>query len=108
MDFREVTAVLHGSILQSHSIDLANSRVELAPKDAPSVRFESLTILKWSGTGSPTSAMRVAVVGLERLGAGEPWRLYLKSENTGELELTCARVLCEGAEVTGIGRSYRH
>jgi len=108
MDYREVTAVLHGSTLKSHSIDLANGRVELAPDGLPSIVFETVTILKWSGSASAATGMRVSVIGLERLGSGEPWGLYLKGENSGERELTCARVICDGAEVTGVGRSYRH
>jgi hypothetical protein len=115
MDFREVTAALQGAILQSHSVDLALGRVELVPSPAegPSapalpVVFENVTLLKWDGLPGRVMAIRVFSIGLERLGAGEPWRLYLHCENAGELELTCERVVCGGSEVTGVGRSYRH
>ena len=107
--------MLHGSVLESHSIDLTRSRVELAPS-APAagsvvrrtVVFEEVSLLKWTGTSFGSAALRVSVIGLERLGPGEPWRVYLRNGDFGELELTCARVMCGGDEVTGIGRSYRH
>lgn len=115
MDFREVTAALLGAVLESHSIDLAAGRVELVPVERGhsaagrrTVAFESVSAFKWTATTPRGRELFVSIIGLERLGPEEPWRLYLRSENGGELELTCARVSFGGAEVAGVGRSYRH
>ena len=114
MDFREVAKVLQGSRIAAHSIDLTGNRVEVvtSPKamgaPAHSVCFEGVTALKWSGASPGSSLMILSVVGLEKLGVGEPWRLYISTAQGAELELTCRAAMCDGAEVTGVGRSYCH
>jgi hypothetical protein len=113
MDFRDVVAALHGSTIEKHTIDFARNRVEIIPsreahsEPAP-ISFESVVLLKWSGADPASARIRVGIVGLEKLGPGEPWRLYLKTADGAELELSCARVTSGGEEITGIGRSYRH
>jgi hypothetical protein len=115
--FRDVAAGLHRATLHGHNFDLAASRFELnttAPgeSDGPSMKlvFDDVTNLRWirnpenDPDGSPTI---LAIVGLERLAPGEPWRLYLRPSSGGELELACVRVTCDGIQVTGIGRAYR-
>lgn len=113
MDFRDVVATLHGSVIEKHTIDFARKRVELMPSsegtsNSQPISFENVALLKWSGSGSSSATIRIAVIGLEKLGQGEPWRLYLKTADGAELELTCGRVTSGGEEITGIGRSYRH
>ena len=115
MEFRDVTALLYGSELASHTIDLSSGRVALLPagEKTPvalnrSIAFERVRMLKWTGHTDAGAGMRISIVGLERLGAGEPWRLFLQLDGSAELELTCDSVFCRGEEVTGVGRSYRN
>jgi hypothetical protein len=113
MDFRDITDRLVGATIDSHSVDLANGIVELASPSisggAPQqVKFEGVAILKWTSSTNPCGRLSISVIGLEKLGPGEPWRLYIRTSDGGELELTCRSVRGDGEEVTGIGRSYRH
>jgi hypothetical protein len=113
MDFRDIVAALHGSTFERHTIDLAQNRVEIIPSreaegESAPIAFENVVLLKWSGAESTSAKIRIGVIGLEKLGQGEPWRLYLKTFDGAEIELTCGRVTSGGEEVTGIGRSYRH
>lgn len=115
MDFRELAELLHGARIDAQSIDLGGNRVELvisrgtAPNgELTSVTFERVAALKWSGASAASPSMTLSVVGLEKLAPGEPWRLYVSTAQGAELELTCGTVSCNGLEVTGVGRSYRH
>ncbi len=111
MDFREVAAALQGASVSEHRIDLRSNCVELVVPATPrarSVVFASLLSLKWSNTSGIPTVLTLSTVGLEKLGAGEPWRLYIRTSDGAELELSCREVSCDGAAVTGVGRSYRH
>src|SRR5438552_18578685 len=97
MDFRDVVAALHGSAIERHTIDFTQNRVEIIPSreeegESAAIAFENVVLLKWSGVGSTSAKIRISVIGLEKLGPEEPWRLYLKTADAVELELTCARV----------------
>jgi hypothetical protein len=118
VDFRDVSAALHHAVFEEHRIDLATNRFELTaasshtePGKRISLIFEGVTAFRWHSKPASSASIDPSIVGLERLGAAEPWRLYLSLPGGGEIELTCARILSggtDGAEVTGIGRSYRH
>lgn len=115
MDFREVAAALQGADVETHSIELGGGRVRLVTaarsrreRAACTVVFDRVTSLKWVGTSERASVLTLSTVGLERLGPGEPWRLYVRTLEGAELELSANAVSCDGEEVTGIGRSYRH
>lgn len=87
MGFRDVAAALHHSTLEHNALDVTLGTFELAVSNAD----EAI----------------LSVVGLERLAADEPWRLYVRPRTGGELEVTCARISCNGLGVTGIGRAYK-
>jgi len=113
MDFREITALLHTSLVELEKVLLSARSVELtvSPADGGSRRtitFSDVMIMKWNPAPATNSISAVRTVGLEKLGAGEPWRLYAQTSDGSELELTCRAILCDGVEITGIGRSYRH
>lgn len=116
MDFREVAAALHGADVETHSIDLAGISVRLVTaadsrreRAVRTVVFDRVTSLKWSSSAErASSVITLSTVGLERLGADEPWRLYIRTPDGAELELSALSVSCDGEEVTGVGRSYRH
>lgn len=111
MDFREVAAALQGANISEHRIDLRSNCVELVVPASPLARtvvFESLLSLKWSNTSAGTTVFTLSTIGLEKLGPGEPWRLYIRTSDGAELELSCRDVSCDGTAVTGVGRSYRH
>ncbi len=113
VDFREVAAALHGAVIGAHHLDLSAGRLEFSVKttkdDAQSVTliFAGITILNYRGGGTGASAAEIAVIGLERLGSGEPWRLYVEMRNAAELELTCRDIHFGDIQVAGVGRSYR-
>lgn len=111
MDFREVAAALQGASIREHRIDLRSNCAELVIPSAPEPRrivFENLLALKWNNTSAVPSVLTLSTVGLEKLGPGEPWRLYIRTSEGAELELSCRDVSCDGTAVTGVGRSYRH
>jgi hypothetical protein len=111
MDFREVAAALYAASIGEHTIDLRSSCVRLVVPAGHLTRivvFENLISLKWSNASALPTVLTLATVGLERLGAGEPWRLYIRTSEGAELELSCGAIFTDGVEVTGIGRSYRH
>ena len=111
MDFREVAAALQGASVSAHRIDLRSNSVELVVPAGPAthtVVFENLLALKWSNTPATPTVLTLSTVGLEKLGPGEPWRLYIRTSDGAELELSCRDVSCDGTAVTGVGRSYRH
>lgn len=114
MDFREVTETLQGAQLETHSALLAQNVVELSVRrdgdaggSVRSVRFAAVISYRWTA-GASGSPVTFSIVGLERLGENEPWRLYVRTEGASELELSCGNVSCDGDAVTGVGRSYRH
>ncbi|MDQ6719005.1 MAG: hypothetical protein M3Z17_11760 [Gemmatimonadota bacterium] len=111
MDFRDVAAALQGASISEHRIDLKLNSVELVVPASPralAIVFEDLLSLKWSNTSATPTVLTLSTVGLEKLGPGEPWRLYIRTSDGAELELSCRDVSCDGAAVTGVGRSYRH
>ena len=111
MDFREVAAALHGAQLNEHRIDLQARRAELILPGTPrprTIAFKGILALKWSSTSATPAVLTPATVGLEKLGPGEPWRLYIRTPDGAELELSCREVSFDGAAVTGVGRSYRN
>jgi len=127
VDFRDVSAALHRAALEQYTIDLAAHRFELTAinthagrNERVSLIFEGVIAFEWhskpanagaAGDSGSLSASSVpiepSVVGLERLGSTEPWRLYMSLSGGSELELTCTRILSGEVEVTGVGRSYR-
>ena len=110
MEFREAASLLQGASAEAHSIDLGSGFVELvlAKPARHTLRFEKISHLKWTGPDSRSASLDFSVVGLEKLGPSESWRLYARTPEGAELELTCASVSCDGMEVTGVGRAYRH
>lgn len=107
MEFREVAAALQGATLETHSMDLGRSQVQLAVP-SHTVIFDGIISMKWVSSQAGPAVLTLSTVGLERLGPGEPWRLYIRTPDGTELELSCRAVSCDGEEVTGVGRSYRH
>ncbi len=110
MDFREVASALQGARLDAHSLSLDQNAVALSVTGGAashSVVFSAVTGYKWT-PASPASDITLSVVGLERLGETEPWRLYIRTDGGTEVELSCGSVRCDGVAVTGIGRAYRH
>lgn len=111
MDFREVTALLHGAVVDIREVSLPESLVELRVASASAERvvvFSEVSTMRCKMTPSSARAGSLNTVGLEKLGAGEVWRLYAQTAEGAELELSCRAIICDGVEVTGIGRSYRH
>jgi hypothetical protein len=113
MEFREVTAILHGATVVVRALDFSGARLVVDIQGREETRaheheFQDVELLRWKTmkNAGPTAALET--VGLEKLGAGEVWRLYAQTTIGAELELSCRRIECDGAEVTGIGRSYRH
>lgn len=111
--FREIADALHRAHLNRYHIDLASGRFELTAstpeggKPPLTIVFEGVTAFRWRSESTLASLLQVEVVGLERLGPGEPWRLYLSPRKGSELELTCGAILRDGIEVTGVGRIFR-
>ena len=113
MDFREVSAFLYRSNVEFKDVSFGRRSVEMkasAPDGCSShtISFRDVTILKWQSARQASGSGELVTVGLEKLGAGEVWRLYAQTAGHAELELSCRAIYCDGAEVTGIGRSYRH
>ena len=114
IDFRAVTRLLHHSRIERDVLDVTGRRLELAiaRSDGASTRraslvFEGITQFRWQGDSpAPSQPMELPVVGLERLAADDVWRLYIVPAPGATVELSCARITCDGAEVQGIGRSY--
>ncbi|MBA3645563.1 MAG: hypothetical protein H0W63_05240 [Gemmatimonadaceae bacterium] len=75
---------------------------------APDLVFHQVEIMRWKPAKNPAPPSPLDTVGLEKLGAGEVWRLYAQTVAGAEIEISCRTIVCDGAEVTGIGRSYRH
>jgi hypothetical protein len=115
VDFRTVCLALHGARIERHALDARAKRLELTI--APAVRsgedqlalvFEGVTQFRWQcDSPAPFDQMDLPIVGLERLAAGDVWRLYLNPCQSATLELSCSRITCDGAEVEGVGRHYR-
>lgn len=111
MDFRDVTAVLFGAAVDIRSVSLSEGRVELTVMAAAARRaivFGEVGMLRCRMAASSTHRALLDSVGLEKLGAGEVWRLYAQASDGAELELSCNVIFCDGQEVGGIGRSWRH
>jgi len=114
IDFRSVCRTLYGSHIERHSLDVTAKRLELAivrPEhdhaERVSLVFEGVTQFRWQcDSPAPYERMDLPIVGLERLAPGDVWRLYLNPGPGVTLELSCARITCDGAEVQGVGRSY--
>jgi hypothetical protein len=114
IDFRSVCRTLHGSRIERHALDLTTKRLELAivrpdhdHAERVSLVFEGVTQFRWQcDSPAPYERMELPIVGLERLAAGDVWRLYLNPGPAATLELSCSRITCDGAEVQGVGRSY--
>ena len=114
IDFRAVCRVLYGSRIEGHALDVTTKRLELAivrtEHDGAarvSLVFEGVTQFRWQcDSPAPYERMDLPIVGLERLAADDVWRLYLNPRPAVTLELSCARIICDGAEVQGVGRSY--
>ena len=114
-DFRTVCRTLHRSQVERHALDLKAKRLELTimptdgdRDDSTTLVFDGITQFRWQ-TDSPTpyEQMELSIVGLERLAAGDVWRLYLHPCRSATLELSCIRITCNGAEVLGVGRQYQ-
>lgn len=97
MDIREV----------SLSERLVGLRVASASGDRIVV-FSGVSTVRCKMAASSAHIDSLETVGLEKLGAGEVWRLYAQTGEGAELELSCRAIHCDGVEVTGIGRSYHH
>ena len=112
MDFRDVTALLLGAEVEVESLKLAAGSVRMSVRsegnEATTISFDGVTKMTWKAPGPRAESQTVAVTGLEKLGTGEVWRLYVQATSGAELELSCRAIDCEGREVTGLGRSYRH
>lgn len=114
IDFRAVCRTLYGSRIDRHALDVTTKRLELtiARTDDGHARsvcliFEGVTQFRWQcDSPAPDERMELPVVGLERLAAGDVWRLYLNPAPATTLELSCSRITCDGVEVQGVGRSY--
>ena len=111
---------MHRASLLTQEIDLGASRFsitvsggESAAATGVSGSFEAVTIFRWhqqqASAVKPAAAgpTTISVVGLERLAEGQPWRLYLRLESGGELEISCSRIIWGKNETTGIGRAYK-
>ena len=114
-DFRAVCRALHRSHVERHALDLEGKRLELAvlaathePAEPVTLVFEGITQFRWqSDSAAPYERMELTTVGLERLAAGDVWRLYLNPSQSATLELSCRRITCDGVEVHGVGRHYQ-
>ena len=114
-DFRTVCGMLHRSEVERHALDLKAKRLELAMLPAAgdhsgraTLIFDGITQFRWhADSAAPYERMELSIVGLERLAAGDVWRLYLHPCRSATLELSCTRITCDGAEVTGVGRQYQ-
>lgn len=114
-DFRTVCRMLHRSQVERHALDLKAKRLELAimPTDGDvtgrtTLIFDGITQFRWQcDSAAPYDRMELSIVGLERLAPGDVWRLYLHPCRSATLELSCARITCDGAEVLGVGRHYQ-
>ena len=92
-------------------VSLSASRVELRVAAGSAERvlvFGGVDTMRCKMGASSAHAGSLETVGLEKLGAGEVWRLYAQTAEGAELELSCGAIHCDGVEVTGVGRSYRH
>jgi hypothetical protein len=107
--------MLHRAQVERHTLDLKEKRLELTitPADRDGAAqatlvFDGITQFRWqSDSAAPYERMELSIVGLERLAAGDVWRLYLHPCRSATLELSCTRITCNGAEVLGIGRHYQ-
>lgn len=111
LDFRELSALLHGAAAEISAVSLSESTVTLRVNAGGSERlvvFGEVDTLRCRMAASPAHTGVLETVGLEKLGAGEVWRLYAQTAEGAELELSARTIVCDGAEVTGVGRSYRH
>jgi hypothetical protein len=111
VDFREVSALLHGAAVDIRAVSLSESSVTLIVAAADSERlivFGGVDLLRCRMAASSAHTGLLETVGLEKLGAGEVWRLYAQTAEGAELELSARTIVCDGVEVTGVGRSYRH
>ena len=114
-DFRAVCRMLHCSQVERHALDLKTKRLELTITPADRARaapdtlvFDGITQFRWqSDSAAPYERMELSIVGLERLAAGDVWRLYLHPCRSATLELSCTSITCNGAEVLGVGRHYQ-
>ena len=113
IDFRAVCRTLYGSHVERHALDVTTKRLELSlvrpdgSEEKLRLSFEGVTQFRWQcDSPAPYKRMELPVVGLERLAADDVWRLYLNPGGAATLELSCARITCNGAEVQGVGRSY--
>jgi hypothetical protein len=111
VDFRALCDALAGARLERLELDALAARAELVARtDAGTVRveFAEVAVARWSAAAhAPSPGAPLEVVGLERLAPGEPWRAHLAPHARAELEITAARLSCDGAEVTGVGRRWR-
>lgn len=117
VDFRDLCRSLHGARVEASALELGAGRLALAVEggsDDPSavveLVFDRVTLLRWQREpADPAKTMLLSTVGLERLAADDVWRLYLGVDGGrgGVLELSCRRITAGGAEVTGVGRSFR-
>lgn len=114
-DFRTLCRMLYCSQVERHALDLKAKRLELAimPTDRDRTGlamliFDGITQFRWQcDSATPYDQMELSIVGLERLAAGDVWRLYLHPCRSATLELSCTRITCDGAEVLGVGRHYQ-
>ena len=114
IDFRAVCRLLHHARIERQVLDVTGRRLELAITRSDgdgtgraSLVFEGITQFRWQGDSpAPSQPLELPVVGLERLAADDVWRLYIAPAPGATVELSCARITCDGAEVQGIGRSY--
>ena len=114
IEFRTVPALLHRARVAAASLDVESASFRLithAPdgtRPAVELALSGVSEFHWhAGAAAPGDPLELAVVGLERLAADDVWRLYLVPGPAAVLELSCRAVRCNGADVTGVGRSFR-
>jgi hypothetical protein len=109
--YRDLCAALYRATLVEHHLDLVSGRfVFLArtrTQEVLRVGMDGITSFRWSATTArPGEGFQLSIVGLERLGPVEPWRLYVSSGPATELEVTSFRMTCDGEALAGTGRRY--
>ena len=112
MDFREVTEIVLGGLIEFREVSFPSASAELVVSGrnggTRTISFREIELLKWKGARGNAAPSAIDTVGLEKLGAGEAWRFYAQTKDGAELELSCRSIFCDGAEIGGVGRSYRH
>jgi hypothetical protein len=111
VSYRDLCAALYRASLEEHHLDVVSGRFVLLARNRAGevlrVGMDGVTSFRWTTSSPrPPGALELAIVGLERLGPAEPWRLYFNPSPGTELEVTSLRMTCNGEVLSGTGRRY--